>query len=279
MRLFFPASVFIRPFLAPFVPPVVALAVALALLVGLSGCARPRPAEPETAGRPLTVAAAASLQYAFTEIGRQFEAETGQNVVFTFGSSGNLAQQILSGAPVDLFASADSTFTDILAQKGLLVPETRRAYAVGRLVLASSRTAGVQLDSLEALLDPRVHKVAIANPGHAPYGRAAREALVNAGLWEQLQPKLVYGENIRQTLQFVETGNAEAGLVALSVAEIPGITYVPLPEELYQPLQQEMAVVQGTPNPEAARQFLSFVTGPAGQAVLREHGLTPPAAP
>jgi len=254
------------------------LAVMLAVLLGFSGCGRPAPgasAPPdERAGgapRVLTVAAASDLQMAFTEIGQLFTDRTGVEVVFTFGSSGTLASQIAGGAPVDLFAAADTAYVDELIASEALIPDTRRVYAVGHLVLAVSGRAGAA-DDLMDLLDPDITHVAIANPDHAPYGRAAREALESAGLWEKLQPKLVLGENVRQAVQYVETGNAQAGLVPRSLAGVDGITYVAVDESLYTPLSQALAVVAGSPREAEARRCAELVTGPEGRAVLARYG-------
>lgn len=244
----------------------------LIALMALAGCTRP----PAAAGRPFTVAAAADLQFAFTEIGQQFEARTGQKVVFTFGSTGNLARQIENGAPIDLFAAANLTFLDNLRARGLIIPATQQLYAVGRIVLAVNQAAGVTATALADLQDPRIKKVALANPEHAPYGQAARAALVSAGLWDPLQPKLVYAENIREALQFVQTGNAEVGILALSVAVgVPGITYTLIDDRLHPPLQQALAVIRGSPHEQVARSFAAFVLG-EGQPIMRKYGFQPP---
>ena len=225
---------------------------------------------------PLTVAAAANLQFAFTDIGRLFEAETGQPVVFSFGSSGNLARQIENGAPVDVFAAANVNYVDDLRAKGLIVADSQQLYARGRVVLAVNRASGVQARRLEDLLRAEISHVALANPNHAPYGLAAQQALQSAGLWEVLQPKLVYGENVRQAMQFVQTDNAEAGLIALSVAKVPELSYTLVDADLHSPLNQAIAVVQGTPREAAARRFIAFVCGPQGQAILQRYGFLPP---
>lgn len=250
----------------------------LLLTTLLTGCATPAPKGPAAPqpGRPFTVAAAADLQFAFTEIGQRFEAQTGQKVVFTFGSTGNLAKQIEHGAPIDLYAAANVAFVEDLKQKGHVIAETQQLYALGRVVLASSKAAGVTVTELSGLLDPKVKRIAIANPDHAPYGTAAKEALISAGLWEQVQPKLVYGENIRQALQFVQTGNAEVGFVALSVAEVDEISYVLVDDRLHRPLNQALAVVKGSPYEQVAREFAAFVMGPQGQPVMKKYGFSLP---
>jgi len=247
------------------------LAIAL-LLIGVAGSTPTTPA----ASRAFTIAAAADLQFSFTEIGRKFERRTGQKVVFSFGSTGNLARQIENGAPFDLFAAANEQFVERLESKGLLAPDTRRLYAIGRIVLANNRRSGVTPRDLSDLLDPRIKKIAIANPEHAPYGFAAREALIKAGLWERLQPKLVLGENIRQALQFIQTGNAEAGIIALSVAAVPEIHHTLIDSRMHSPLRQALAIVKGTPHEETARRFIQFVNGPEGRPVMKRHGFQPP---
>ncbi len=244
-----------------------ALLIAVLSLSTLAACAASRQAPPAT----LTVAAASDLQPAFAEIGRRFEQETGTKVTFVYGSSGTLATQIENGAPVDLFASASEVYTQQLAAKGVIVPGSEQVYAIGRLALVSAKSSGVQIARLEDLLQPTVKHVALANPEHAPYGAAARQALVAAGLWEQVRPKAVYGENVRQALQFVQTGNAEAGLVARSLADLPEVAVAPIPASLYPPLRQTLAIIKGTDRPEAARRFAAFVAGPPGRAVLERY--------
>lgn len=224
----------------------------------------------------LTVAAAANLQEAFTEIAESYERETGREVVYSFGSTGNLAVQIEQGAPFDVFAAADVVTVDELASQDLLIEETQQVYAIGRIVLAVNRESGVAVESLEDLLDSDIRQIAIANPEHAPYGIAAQEALESAGIWDELQAKVVYGENIRQTLQFIQTGNAEAGIVALSIAEVPEISYTLIDDRLHNPLEQAMAVVADSPNESMAREFVDFVTGPEGQEILEQYGYSLP---
>ncbi len=222
------------------------------------------------------MAAAADLQFAFQEIGKLFEKESGIQVVFIFGSSGQLAQQIENGAPFDAFAAANILYIERLKEKGFIRPETQRLYAQGRIVLAVNRASGVQATRLEDLLQPSIHSVAIANPDHAPYGVAAREALESLGLWEAVRPKLVYGENVRQALQFVQTGNAEAGIVALSVADVPEVTYTLIDNRLHKPLNQAMAVLARTSHPAEAGAFLDFVNSPQGRSVMKRYGFLLP---
>lgn len=251
-------------------------AAAVGVLLILSACTKP-PVPNSAPARALTVGAAADLQFAFTDIGRLFEDQTGQKVTFIFGSTGNLAKQIENGAPIDLFAAANVAFVDGLRENGLVIPETQQLYSRGRIVLASNTVAGIQVKDLADLLDPKIKHVAIANPDHAPYGLAAKQALISANIWEQIQPKLVLGENIRQTLQFIQTGNAEAGIVALSIAEVPEITHIPIDDQLHAPLNQALGVIQGSAHEKAARAFSAFVLGPQGQPIMQKYGFQLPA--
>jgi molybdate transport system substrate-binding protein len=252
------------------------ISVVVGVLMLLAGCGN---ADDTDAGVELTVAAASDLQVAFTEIGALFEEETGHVVIFSFGSTGNLATQIENGAPFDVYAAANVAFVDDLIEKGFVEGETKTLYGVGRIVLASNIDSGVDLQELHDLLDPEIQHVAIANPEHAPYGMAAREALISAGIWDELRPKLVYGENIRQALQFVQTGNAEAGIIALSIAEVPEISWTMIDDSLHAPLLQAMGVVSNRPHQEASMEFVDFVIGPQGREILEKYGFAPPDQP
>jgi molybdate transport system substrate-binding protein len=224
----------------------------------------------------LTVYGAADLTFAFREIAALFEKGTGTKVVLVLGSTGNLAKQIEHGAPADVFFAANASFVDDLQSKGAVIPETRQLYAQGRIVLAVPRDSKLSIQRLEDLLRPDVKRVAIANPEHAPYGRAAQQALQTARVWDALKPRLVYGENIRHTLQFIETGAVEAGIVALSVADTPAIRHVPIDPSLHAPLNQIAAVVKRSTRPELALGFLQFVNGPEGRAIMKRYGFLLP---
>jgi len=230
-----------------------------------------RPADPT-----LTVFAAADLAFAFDELVPRFERVAGAKVTLVLGSTGNLATQIEHGAPADVFFAADQAFVDRLIAQRVLISESRALYAQGRLVLATAKRLGPKLTELRALLDPRIRHVAIANPEHAPYGRRAEEALRAAGIWEMLEPRLVYGENIRHTLQFVQSGAAEAGLVALAIANVPEVEWVLIDAGLHAPLNQATAVVRWSPRPELGRSFIQFVNGPEGRAIMKRHGFLLP---
>lgn len=225
---------------------------------------------------PLLVAAASDLQFAFGEIGPAFEAATGHQVTFIFGSTGNLTTQIENGAPFDILAAANVAFVDRLSEQGLTIPETQQLYAQGRIVLIVNRQAGIQVTTLEALRDPAISRVAIANPEHAPYGQAAREALQSAGVWQAVQEKLVLGENVSQALQFVQTGDAPVGIVALSIADVPEVTGTLLSAELHEPINQALAVIQTTPHEATARAFIEFVGSPQGRTIMKQYGFVLP---
>ena len=246
-------------------------AVLLLLLLFISLACRGTRA-PETA--QLTVAAASDLTAAFEEIGRDFEARDKIKPIFVFGSTGLLTRQIENGAPFDVFAAANESYIDQLQQKGLTVEGTKTIYGRGRITMWTMAESRFKLEKIEDLASPDVHRVAIANPDHAPYGLAAREALETAGIWQTVQPKLVYGDNIRQALQFAETGNVEVAIVAVSLSAQNKGRCVLIPETLHKPLLQAMAVIKGTTNEDAARSFTDFVTGSKGREILAKYGFS-----
>ncbi|HUG36132.1 MAG TPA: molybdate ABC transporter substrate-binding protein [Candidatus Limnocylindrales bacterium] len=247
-----------------------------AILIGLVLTAGAADAPAQMRPTPLAVYGASDLAFAFKEIAPLFEKATGTKVTLVLGSTGNLAKQIEHGAPADVFFAANMSFVEDLRAKGAVIPQTLALYAQGRIVLATSRKAGIKVERLEELLRPDVRRIAIANPEHAPYGRAAQEALQSLGLWERLRPKLVYGENIRHALQFIETGAVEAGIVALSVANVPDIQYTAIDPKLHAPLNQGAAVVARSGRPELALAFLQFVNGPEGRPIMKRYGFVLP---
>src|SRR5215218_441568 len=190
--------------------PLAAFVIALACV---TACKDKTPTS-STSSAELTVAAAADLTPAFEELGREFESATKTKVVFVFGSTGMLTRQIENGAPVDLFAAANVSYIDELEKEGLIIPDTKAVYARGRITLWTPNESTLRLQNIADLARPEVMRIAIANPDHAPYGLAAKQAVQSAGLWERVQPKLVYGDNIRQALQYAQTGNVEVAIVA-----------------------------------------------------------------
>jgi molybdate transport system substrate-binding protein len=231
----------------------------VALLFALAGC------KARVGAAPVRVAAAADLSRAFEELGKQVEPAP----VFSFGSSGLLAKQLAEGAPFDVFAAANVAFVEQATRSGACGPAER--FARGRLAVWT-KTGGV---ALEALGEEQYARIAIANPEHAPYGQAAKEALVSAGLWERVEKRLVYGENVRQTLQLAQTGNVEAAIVARALVEADPHAVV-VDGALHQPLTQAIAVCTHGENRAGGEAFVKRVRSAEGRAVLKKYGFEPP---
>ena len=235
------------------------------------------------AAQEITVAAAADLQFAFQDVAARFEKETGKHVKLIFGSSGNFFAQIQNGAPFDLFFSADVDYPKRLEAAGLAEPGTIYRYATGKIVIWAPNQSKLDLShGLQILLDPEIHKIAIANPDHAPYGRAAVAALRRENIYEKVSAKFVLGENISPTASFVVSGSADVGIVALSLALAPSLKqkgkYVEVPSDEYPAIEQAAVVLKSSPNKEIARQFLNFLKTPAIQDLLRTYGFSIPVA-
>lgn len=251
----------------------------LALLV-LSGCKKAAPPPPETPTK-ITVAVAASMRHAFEEIAAAFEsAHPGIDVEATYGASGGFYAQILQQAPFSLFLSADTEYPRQLVAGGRAVADF--PYAVGRLVLWAPKSAGLDVGTrgLEALRDPRVQKVAIANPTTAPYGRAAIATLQKHGLEAEIRARLAHAENVGQAAQFVQSGAAQIGLFALSLTTVPemkddGDAWL-VPDTDHEPLEQSGVILPGAGDPAAAEKLRDFLLGPVGRAILERHGFSPP---
>jgi molybdate transport system substrate-binding protein len=226
-------------------------------------------------GEPLRVAAAADLALAFKEVGAAFEKESGKRVDFTFGSTGLLAKQIAEGAPFDVFAAANMSFVDDVVKDGSCLAETRALYAKGRIVVWSKDPWALPKE-IGDLRSPKYTKIAIANPSHAPYGRAAQQALTKAGVWSAIEPRAVYGENVQQTLLFARSGNADVAVVALSLAITSPGNFVPIDPALHEPLDQALVVCKGGAKTNEARAFARFVGSEAGRAIMRKYGFLLP---
>jgi molybdate transport system substrate-binding protein len=230
----------------------------------------------------IIVAAAADMNAALPQIVAAYMKKTGQAVKVSFGSSGNLTNQIRNGAPFDVFFSADEEYPKQLMAEGLASKDTLYRYAVGRLVLWVPSNSPLNLSKLGilALLDPSVKKIAIANPVHAPYGRAAEAALRHFGIYDQVSSRLVLGENVAQAAQFVESGNAQAGLIALSHAFAPALKdqgcYWTIPLDAYPTLNQAAVVLSRSKQQEVARKFLEFVRSPEAASLLSSYGFSVP---
>ncbi|MGH7468212.1 MAG: molybdate ABC transporter substrate-binding protein [Longimicrobiales bacterium] len=215
----------------------------------------------------LVWAAASDLAAAAPELTAGFKQETGIDVSVTLGSSGQLAQQILNGAPIDVFASADSGWVQRLTDASKTVPGTVAVYARGHLVLFTMNDS-LAIDRVEDVAAPAVARVAIANPESAPYGRAAREALQSARVWAQVEPKLIIGENVRHTVQLTQSRNVDVAITSRSLMQEGTGRWVVVPESLHAPLTQVAAVVSGRPHEQQAQQFLRFLLGPEGRRIL-----------
>lgn len=231
---------------------------------------------PAAGGNRALVGAASDLKFALAEIVLQFERETPHRFTLNMGSSGNFAQQIRQGLPVELYLSADEAYVFQLADAGL-TRDRGSLYAIGRIALFVPKGSPITLDAeLRGLMAKwsRVSKFAIANPGHAPYGRAAVQALQKLGLWEQIQPRLVLGENISQATQFITTGAAQAGITALSLALAQDVAsqgaHVVLPADLHAPLRQRMVLTRHAG--PAATALYDYLQGSQAKAVLLKYG-------
>ena len=228
------------------------------------------------------VAAAADLNYAMKDLAARFEQKTGNKVDLSFGASGNFYSQIQNGAPFDLFFSADLDYAKKLAEAGKIESASVRTCAVGHLVLwvpNSSKLDPAKL-KMDLLLDPSIKKIAVANAQNAPYGRAGMAALEHFGLKDKVADKLVLGENISQTAQFVQSGNAQAGLIALSLAMSPAMKdagkYWEVPQDAYPEIQQGVGILSASKHKQAAQAFIDYISSPEGTAVLEQYGFRVP---
>ena len=240
---------------------------------------------PPAPGRPHAVpvvAAAADLQFALQEVADLFQHETGRAVRLSFGSSGNIRRQIAQGAPFEMFLSADEDYALALAREGHALGEGT-LYAVGRIVIVAPHGSPLAVDGelrglAAALAAGRVTRFAVANPEHAPYGRAAREALTRAGLWRAIRDRLVLGENVSQAAQFALSGSAQGGIIAYSLALSPQLagraTFALIPADRHEPLRQRMVLLRGAG--ETATGFYAFVQTPPAREILRRYGFALP---
>ena len=231
--------------------------------------------------KTIRVAVAADLQAPMPEIAKAFEAQTGTTVDVAYGSSGNFYAQIQNGAPLDVFFSADDEYPRKLEESGFAEPHSPTIYGIGKIVLwiPASAKCNPERDGWQCLQDSSVKKIAIANPAHAPYGRAAVAALQKAGIYDAVKAKLVFGENISQAAQFVQSGNAEAGIIANSLTLSPamqgGKKWV-IPAELYPRIEQTVVVLKSAKEKLAAQEFVKFVTQGPGREILAKYGFEPP---
>lgn len=237
----------------------------VAILMG--SCGAPRSSEGK-----LTVAAAANLMDVLGEVGRAFTAKTGVEVVFSYGSTAQLATQIENGAPFDLFAAADTKHVDALVSAGKLTDDSRAIYALGQLALWAPEDHESGIRELKDLARPDVKFVAIAQPELAPYGQATVEVLKGAGLWDAVQPKLVYGSTISMAKQFASSGSASAAFTAYSLVLHEKGTVLKMDSRLYKPIEQALGIVSASGHAAEAKQFRSFLLGPEGRKILADSG-------
>ncbi len=236
---------------------------------------------PVSAGE-VVIAAASDLNFAFKELVAAYEQATGHHVKLSLGSSGNFFSQIQNGAPFDLYFSADIRYPQKLVESGHAVPDSLSSYAIGRIVLWVPGRSALALDQrgMEVLRDPSIRKISIANPKHAPYGRAAVAALEHFNIYDRVKDKLVLGENISQAAQFIESGAADIGIIALSLALAPPMKqagqYWEVPIDSYPVLEQGAVLLKAGKNPTGAKAFLRYLQGPEGQSVMRRYGFVLP---
>jgi molybdate transport system substrate-binding protein len=256
-------------------PRVRAFALLLSLALGSSAGACGRD-EHETQADEIVVAAAANLTDVFGEIGKRFTARTGVKVTNSFGATADLSKQVENGAPFDVFASADVSHVDELARKGLLADGPRGVYARGRLVLWTPEASGSRVGRVEDVAGEGVSRVAVAKPDAAPYGRAAVESLQALGLWERVEPKVVYSQSVAQAKQFASSGNADAAFLPLSLVRGAGGRTIEVDARLHAPIDQAVGVVKASKRQDAARRFVEFLLGEEGQSVFKEFGYDAP---
>jgi len=224
----------------------------------------------------LVVAAAANLTDAFAEIGPRFTSKTGIRVVFSFGATADLARQIENGGPFDVFASADTEHIDLLERRGRITSGTRALYARGRLVMWLPPGSTLKATQIGDITAKEFERVAIAKPDIAPYGQATVESLRSLGIWNQVESKVIYGQNVSQTKQYAATGNAEVAFIPLALVKPGEGTYIEVNQESHKPINQALGIVKDSPKQAAARLFVDFLLGAEGQDILLQKGYSKP---
>jgi molybdate transport system substrate-binding protein len=239
-------------------------------------CRRGTPKNSQANPQDLIVAAASNLTDAFAEVGPRFTSMTGIRVVFSFGATADLARQIENGAPFDVFAAADSEHVEQLERKELLTPGTRALYARGRLVIWVPPGSNLRVERIQDITAKAFERIAIAKPDVAPYGRAAVESLRTLGIWNEIEGKVIYAQNVSQTKQYAATGNAEIAFIPLALVKSGEGTYLEVNEETYQPIDQALGIVKDSTKQAAARQFVDFLLSDEGQELLAKKGYRKP---
>ncbi len=252
------------------------MCAATIFLLLFASCSQHVPPNEQATSSEIVVAAAANLTDVFTEFSQRFTKQTGVRVRLSFGATADLAKQIENGAPFDLFAAADTEHVDALDRMKLIAPDTKALYARGRLVLwipPGHENIAASLTRVEDVTRNEVARIAIAKPDVAPYGRAAIEALQALNVWQKIEPKVVYGQNVAQVKQFAATGNADAAFIPLSlvVKEREG-KFIEVEARLHQPIDQALGVMQTSGNQATARAFANFILSAEGQTLMKDYG-------
>lgn len=235
---------------------------------------------PKTEPHPpsLTIAAAANLTNALAEIGPRFTSKTGIRVVFSFGATADLAKQIENGAPFDVFASADTEHVEQLEREGLLTSGSRATYARGRLVLWLPPGSNLKLERIADITTEPFERIAIPKPDVAPYGLAAVESLRQLGIWNDIEKRVIYAQNVSQAKQYAATGNAEVAFIPLALVKPGEGSYIEISEDSHRPIDQALGIIKDSPKQAAARQFVDFLLSPEGQELLMKMGYSKPPA-
>ena len=248
----------------------------LLLALIAAGCRSHGPENSQTNSQDLIVAAASNLTDAFAEVGPRFTGETGIRVVFSFGATADLARQIENGAPFDVFAAADTEHVEQLERKGLLAPGTRAVYARGRLVIWLPPGSNLKIERIQDIATKAFDRIAVAKPDVAPYGRATVESLRTLGIWNEVEGKVVYAQNVSQAKQYAATGNAEVAFIPLALLKPGEGSYLEVNEETHQPIDQALGIIKDSTNQVAARQFVGFLLSDEGQELLSRKGYRKP---
>jgi molybdate transport system substrate-binding protein len=241
--------------------------------LAFAGCQLQSSGDP---GPEIVVAAAANLTEAAGEIGQRFTNKTGIRVIFTFGATTDLAKQIENGAPFDVYVAADVTNVDRLERQGLLTADTRSVYARGRLVMWIAPGNNFRAQHIQDITAKEFERIAIAKPDIAPYGQATVESLRALGLWEQIEPKVIYAQNVAQAKQFAATGNAEVAFLPLALVKTGEGEYLEIDQNLHRPIDQALAIVKASSHQQEARQFSDFLLSEEGQTILEARGYRRP---
>lgn len=255
-----------------------ALCASLIALLIAASCRPGPPKTGQTDSEGLIVAAASNLTDAFAELGPRFTSKTGIRVVFSFGATADLAKQIENGAPFDVFAAADTEHVEQLEAKGLLEPGTRALYARGRLVMWLPPGSNLRAERIQDITAKAFERIAIAKPDVAPYGRAAVESLRALGIWNGIEKKVIYAQNVSQAKQYAATGNAEVAFIPLALVKPGEGSYFELSEDSHRPIDQALGIIKDSTKPAAARQFVDFLLSPEGQELLTKKGYSKPPA-